>query len=795
MTQKWSTGFGVISHSKETQQRLQSLLQAGERGDLALTGSEVSDLFSATDRLANAAMWLIARMSYARRVDLSGAPLKAEDFKPAPEGHMGGSLNMAVAFAGFLAANVVSGHTRAWTLGQGHCVAAIEAVNTLMGDVSERQRGRYDRSEKGLTSLVSDFYSYAITSDGRPGVPLGSHINPNTAGGLSEGGYLGFASLQYVHMPLPGERLIAFLSDGAFEEQRGSDWAPRWWRATDSGFAVPVMVLNGRRIEQRTEISQEGGLDWLVKHLQLSGFDPIIVDGHDPLSYAWGILEAEARLAKLAASDGPYPARLPYLVAPCVKGFGFPGAGSNRSHNLPLEGNPHTDPEARAAFNKGAQALFTPQGALDGAVRTLSAHKAQSRPPESQNAIAVRMVPSPVLPKRSAVSSPNPGPKCAMDAIDRSFTDIVRANPGLRVRVANPDELRSNHMPLTLETLRHRVNAPEPGTPEDVNGGVITALNEEAVISAALGNKGGLNLAVSYEAFAMKMLGALRQEIIFARRQKELGQKPGWISIPLIATSHTWENAKNEQSHQDPTLPEALLGEMSDTARVIFPADANSAGEALRTIYGGHGEIACLVIPKRDVPDLLSQEEASKALRDGAIHIAGDASAARIQLVAIGAYQAHEALAAHQRLTERGVPSCVTLILEPGMYRAGRDPIEQAFTATEETLQALFPAGLSRILLTHTRPEPMTGLLRRIDGGPDQFRALGYVSRGGTFDVPGMLFSNRCTWAHAVDAAAMLLQTPASDLLSPDERRAIDGRGDPSALNHSPPISREEAKL
>lgn len=128
-------------------------------------------------------------------------------------------------------------------------------------------------------------------------------------------------------MPLLGERLVAFLSDGAFEEQRGSDWAPRWWRASDSGFAVPAMVLNGRRIEQRTEISQEGGLDWLVKHLTLSGFDPIIVDGHDPLSYAWGILEAEARLSKLSDTDGPYPARLPYLIAPCIKGFGFPGLG------------------------------------------------------------------------------------------------------------------------------------------------------------------------------------------------------------------------------------------------------------------------------------------------------------------------------------------------------------------------------------------------------------------------------------------------------------------------------------
>src|SRR3546814_12533389 len=52
------------------------------------------------------------------------------------------------------------------------------------------------------------------------------------------------------------------------------------------------------------------------------------------------------------------------------------------------------------------------------------------------------------------------------------------------------------------------------------------------------------------EAFAMKMLGGLRQEIVFARRQREIGQEPGWISVPLIVTSHTWENSKNEQSHR-----------------------------------------------------------------------------------------------------------------------------------------------------------------------------------------------------------------------------------------------------
>jgi len=39
-------------------------------------------------------------------------------------------------------------------------------------------------------------------------------------------------------------------------------------------------------------------------------------------------------------------------------------------------------------------------------------------------------------------------------------------------------------MKATLDLLKHRVTAPESAMPEAVEGRVITALNEEAVVSA-----------------------------------------------------------------------------------------------------------------------------------------------------------------------------------------------------------------------------------------------------------------------------------------------------------------------
>ncbi len=752
----WRAGYGPIEHRPgtmaEVQRLVEELVAAGR-----CTAREAWSLLAAADRLACAAMNVVAHMSYARRIDLSGAPLAASDFKPAPEGHMGGSLNMVPAFVGYLLANALSGTTRGWLMGQGHCVAAIEAVNALTGDVSETQRGRYDRSEAGLSRLVADFYSYAIDKQGRPAVPVGSHAGAHTAGAISEGGYLGFAALQYIHMPMPGETLVAFLSDGAFEEQRGSDWAPRWWRAEDSGFAVPVMILNGRRIEQRTQILQQGGAPWLAEDLRHNGFDPVIIDGRDPAAFAVAILRAEARLAAFAAQpERRYPARIPYVIAETEKGFGFPGAGTNAAHNLPLAGNPSVDEAARAAFNAGAKALYVPPAELDAALAAFDVHERQRRARESRHPMAHRHPPDPVMPEPRWQQ---PGTVAsAMVALDGWFAELVRANPGLRVRVGNPDEMASNRMGGSLALLRHRVNEPEPGVPEAVDGAVITALNEEAVAAAALGNKAGLNLIVSYEAFAVKMLGLIRQEVIFARHQRELGRQPGWLSVPLVVTSHTWENSKNEQSHQDPTMGEALLGEMSDTARVLFPVDGNSAVAALRDVYRGRGQVACVVVSKRDTPQRVPAALVDELVTLGAAHVAGDPAHAAAQILAIGAYQLDEALKAQVALGAEGIVTCVTVVLEPGRLRMPRDELEARWVLDDATLASLFPPHLPRVLLTHTRPEPMLGILRRIDQGPRRMVALGYINRGGTLDVDGMLLANRCTAAHAADAVRGLLR-------------------------------------
>lgn len=795
---RWAFGYGVIDHSIETQARVFAMTELLSARGVVGDGVPLFDLLMAADRVSSAAMWLVVHETYAQKVYLDLRDLNPEDFKPHPEGHTGGSLNMVPAYVGYVTINAITGHTRSWIMGQGHCVSAIDSVNLLVNNMTTAHAERYSLTDEGLTRYVRDFYSYKLNEDGAQDSPLGSHVNAHTAGGLAEGGYLGFVELQYVHMPLPGERLVVYLSDGAFEEQRGSDWAPRWWRAKDSGLVTPIMIANGRRIDQRTTMSQQGGIDWFVQHLKLNSFDPIGFDGRDPAAFAWAIFEMENRLEAAAKAvsllGNSYPLKLPYGIAVAPKGAGFYGEGTNLAHNLPLMSNPHIDPEAANKFNESARRLWVPVIELKSAIDKFRHQESSLRPREREHPLVKREVKLREVPP--LISRPIPDNRSEftqwqrtspMLAVDTMFLDIVKSNPHLRPRIGNPDEMRSNRMQETLDALKFRVTVPESGLPEDIHGAVITALNEEAVASAALANKGGINIIVTYEAFGTKMHGVMRQEIIFANHCAEVGRKQGWLSIPLVLTSHTWENSKNEQSHQDPAMAEAMIGEPSNVSRVMFVADYNTAAVVVQGIYQTQGQIWTMVVPKSDrVPDLFTLAEAQQLLNKGALRLdwAGhDVAKQQLVLTAIGAFQLEEVLKASARLKERNIAHSVVYMLEPGRFRVPRSKGEGAHVVSDDLMGEFYPDSVSaRIFVTHTRPEALLGILQSLHTGKRKTSGLGFIGQGGTLTLREMLFVNRCTWAHILAETAQILALGLERVLTPEEIAALHGEVSPEGI-------------
>lgn len=782
----WAKGRGVVAHDELTQQRILNLLQQLDQKAICQP-EQALQLFNAADALCNAAMWLVVHMTYANNVYLDGRQMIASDFKINPEGHTGGALNMVPAYVGYLLANALTGNTRAWMMGQGHCVAAIDAVNVILGNVDKQQALRYPFNENGLSQLCRNFYSYEFTSEGRTAAPLGSHVGPHTAGGISEGGYLGFAELQYMHMPLPKQELVAFLSDGAFEEQRGSDWAPRWWRGEDTGKVMPIMIANGRRIDQRTTMAQLGGVHWFRKHLTLNGFSPIDINGRDPAAFAWAILTMGDQLQEQyqQVKDGllSYPVLLPYTIAETEKGYGFPGASTNAAHNLPLTGSPATDDESLMLFNQGCNLLHVPLDKIKQAQKLFNNHQQQQRVQEKDHCLRKLLVSLPKIPSllEAELQAEIGSLISPMTWVDQWFVHLVNQNAAFRIRIGNPDEMRSNRLNKTLDLLKHRVTAPEANIAEAIDGSVITALNEEAVVSSALANKQGINLVASYEAFAVKMLGAMRQEVIFARHLLESGYEVNWLSVPVIVSSHTWENGKNEQSHQDPTLCEAWLGEMTDVAPVLFPFDALTACAVMAKLYQERGRIATVVVAKGKQLVTVTPAEATKAAATG-VYIDSHDKEAKIQLLAIGGYQLQSAKEAAVRLREQGIACSVVAIIEPGRFRQPRDLREKEYVYDDATLQQLIPDVHKRLFISHCRAEVITGVLRRLDTGVNNSHFIGYRNRGGTLDVCGMLYANGQTWAHILQECAVLLGEKPNRYLTEIEIDVFDGNKSPTAL-------------
>ena len=108
--------------------------------------------------------------------------------------------------------------------------------------------------------------------------------------------------------------------------------------------------------------------------------------------------------------------------------------------------------------------------------------------------------------------------------------------------------------------------------------------------------------------------------------------------------------------------------------------------------------------------------------------------------------------------------------------------------APDELRARLFPRSAPhRVFLCHTRPEPLSGVLRAFDTGRERTRWLGFVNRGGTLDTPGMLFANRCTWAHALLALAEACAVNPCEWLDEAEFAAVRGVGDPASLWRAPP--------
>jgi hypothetical protein len=122
-------------------------------------------------------------------------------------------------------------------------------------------------------------------------------------------------------------------------------------------------------------------------------------------------------------------------------------------------------------------------------------------------------------------------------------------------------------------------------------------------------------------------------------------------------------------------------------------------------------------------------------------------------------------------------------MLEPGKFRDPRSAQEAAHQTPDALREQLYPREVpERLFVVHTRPESILGVVQPLNTGYGQTKGLGFRGRGGTLLPAGMLFVNRCTWAHILLEAAPLLGRAPTDLLSAEELAVLEGSAAPHGV-------------
>jgi phosphoketolase len=202
----------------------------------------------------------------------------------------------------------------------------------------------------------------------------------------------------------------------------------------------------------------------------------------------------------------------------------------------------------------------------------------------------------------------------------------------------------------------------------------------------------------------------------------------------------------------------------------------------LKACYGDMGAVWNLVVAKSKVPVMLTPEQAQSLVEQGAICLRGHCQS-EIQIIAIGSYQLQQALLLSDRLTLNKQSHSLVYMLEPGRFRYARDEWEQHQQADTKLQQALFSHNIKqRLFFCHGHGEAVLACCRPLDLGPARTLALGYINQGGTLDSEGMLFANKCTWAHGALQLARRLRLNDDAWLSDAELAAVLGTGDPYQL-------------
>lgn len=518
--------------------------------------------------------------------------------------------------------------------GPGHGGNFFIANDYLDGSYSEIYPN-ITQDEAGLKKLFKQFSFPG-------GMP--SHCAPETPGSINEGGELGYSLLHGFGAVFDNPSLIATVIVGDGEAETGplaTSWqSNKFLDPVHDGAVLPIFHLNGYKISNPTVFSRISKEE-LKEYLHGSGWNPIFVEGDDPLLMHEKMakamdkcIEEIKRIQKHARenNDSTRPF-YPMIVLRTPKGWTGPKVvdgkeieGTFRAHQVPImmDKKEHLQLLSDWLHSYKPEELFTPEGALIPELKEL-APKGNQRIGMNPHANGGKLLKELRMPdfRNYAFDISSHGAKDGQDMIElgKFVRDIIKENPD-NFRIFGPDETMSNRLNHVFEASSRQWDNKTLENDEFLapEGRIIDSMLSEHCDEGWLEGyllTGRHGFFASYEAFARIVDSMVAQHAKWLKVCNQLSWREEIASLNLILASTVWQQDHNGFTHQDPGFMDHIANKKADVVRLYLPPDANCLLSCMDHCLKTKNYVNVIIASKHPRPQWLSMDQAIKHCTQG----------------------------------------------------------------------------------------------------------------------------------------------------------------------------------
>ncbi|MEB3349794.1 MAG: phosphoketolase family protein [Cyanobacteriota bacterium] len=705
-----------------------------------------------------AANYLAVGMIYLQENPLLAQPLQPEHIKNRLLGHWGSSPGQAFIWAHANRLIRQRHLDMIYLSGPGHGAPGVLGPTYLDGSYSEI----YPDKSQDAEGMQRFFKQFSF-----PG-HIGSHCTPETPGSIHEGGELGYVLSHACGAVFDNPELIAIACVGDGEAETGplaTSWhINKFLNPIHDGAVLPVLHLNGYKIANPTLLARIPR-DELAELMRGNGWDPLFVEGSDPLPMHRAMAEAMdtavgriQAIRQLARSSGEAERpRWPMIVLRSPKGWTGPAAlgdqkleGFWRSHQVPLP-NPRHDPGQRRLLEDWLKSyrpweLFDANGTLIPELQQLSplGDRRMGSNPHTNGGRLRRALNLPPI-AAYAVAVQQPGQIEAENTLPLGMLlrDAISRNPHT-LRVFGPDETASNRLQAIYEVSKKVWM--EEFLPEDLNGSelsregrVVEMLSEHTLVGMMEGYllTGRYGFFHTYEAFAHVVASMFNQHAKWL--ESCLHHAPWRAPIgpwTCLISSTVWRQDHNGFTHQDPGFIDLAGNKSGDVVRVYLPADANCLLAVAEEALVEPNVCNIIVSDKQKHLQYLTLEQARRHVAKG-IGLwswasnddrGTEADDPNVVMACAGDIPTKETLAAVEIL-RREIPPLRVRVLNVVKLFALTDPKEHPHGLTDSDFNSLFTTDRPVIFNFHGYPWLIHRLTYR-RANHHNFHVRGYKEKG-----------------------------------------------------------------